>query len=1012
MQHHYGRSRTAIRRPVAVAVTVALGAGLVTAVAPAAAVTVAPATTPQAPQANTAGEAVLPLQDRLTPRRVKLHEAGATGYAAEVEGSGTRLWTDYATGETRPIDNAWGHSGLRSLLTTGEDGTQTVTITDLATDGKTVYTLPQGAFYSQAHTRGAIVVYRKNAEGVVTSLSILRRAADGTTTETPVTGVPENSTSLSSHPLGQTEYAATINARKSTNEYWHLDYTTARLTKRPGRWVGNQPGLHQVITDFDLAGNTVTTFDLRNPDAAPVVTVIPALYGPEERSGAVAVVGDTILVSRAIDLYTKPPVLGGKLYAVPIGNTGETRELLPYAVDRLATAPDGSVLVTGGSSPKDWAVRRVSAAEDGSLRLTTVRQIPAMPATVDSLALGGGRLSYVAQTEREQWRTLHSHDLTGSGTPVFGPRDKGYESRNPIGGELHSLGDGRSAFVTSTGVHVPNPDGRLTSVDVPRPATLREAGGRYLVLTGGENRQHIRDVYPNEADSAALNLDTTAASVWGTTLWTPGKAAGSVVAYDLKSKKSQPEVKLGSGCVPNDLQAVGRWLYWACGTTEAGVYDHTTGKNIPVTAGGKSKLGDGFVVRQDGTTLQLTNLHTGVTAPVATIPADAKWAVDKFGGHLAYLDAEQAIRVRQVDVPRSPLAVTEYRTDTHVSTHEVHDDRVWNGRWQLSRPAASWSVTVKNAVGSVVRAVAQGSVPQSGAQLTAVWDAKNTAGRAVPNGKYGITLTVDGRPLVTNWTTLHDSHDMPRDYTADGVPEVVTRLGADLVSHQGLVKTAAGGAVQRVSKGWKNITAVLPMGTLDHQLYDDLVVRNTAGELWRHAGSRTGLPGPTSARVRIGTGFAAFDTILPAGDLTGDGRGDLLARKPDGKLFVYAITATGTLRSAGVLSGSFKGLTLIAPGDLTGDRRADLLARDAGGELWRYNGTGKGTLGAKTLVQKDWAVTSKAFAGVGDLNSDGNADLVSRDTAGRLWQHLGTGKGTLSAAVQAGTGWQRYTSLH
>ncbi|AZK95028.1 MULTISPECIES: FlgD immunoglobulin-like domain containing protein [Streptomyces] len=966
MQHHNGRPRTAIRRSVATAVTVALGAGLVTAVAPAATATTS--------QGITAGEAVLPPQDRLMPQRVALHEAGPTGYTAEVEGSGTRLWTDYATGETKPADNVSGHSGLRSAQTTGADGTRTVTVTDLATGGKTVYSLPPDVFYTLAHTHDAIVVYRKNAEGLVASLGIQRRAADGTTEETPVTGVPGISTSLVSYPQGQSGFGAFIAAKNgsSSNVYWHLDYATARLTKVPG-WSGQQPGRHQVITGFDRFTDKITTVDLRNPDAAPVVTDISLRQGAEGWTPRFAVVGDTILVSRDVYSHDKAPVLGARLMAVPIGNTGEPRELLPHSIDRFATAPDGSVLVTGGSTSRDWGVRRVTAEADGSLKLTTAHRIPATTAAIDGLALGGGRLTYTAQTETGQWWNSHSHDITGSGTPVIGPRNKSFRVSGP---------------------------------------ELREASGRYAIVNDGDNRQNIVDVWTNYSSNVVLSRAKTAASVWGTTLWTPGKTVGHVLPFDLKTRKAGAELKLGSGCVPDDLQAVGRWMYWACGTTKAGVYDRTAAKNLPVTAGGKTKLGDGFVVREDGGKLALTNLHTGVTAPVATVPANAKWAVDKFGGHLAYVDAEQAIRVPSVDVPRSPLVVAESEIDGSFTLAAAFDDRTWNGRWQLSRPAGSWSVAIKNAAGTVVRTLPQGSVPQIGARISAVWDGKNAAGRAMPNGKYGVILIVDGRPLASSWLTLHGSHDAPRDYTADGIPEVVTRLGADLVAHQGLVKTAAGGAVQRVSKGWKNITSVLPMGDMNNQGYDDLVVRNTAGELWRYEGSRLGLPGPTSAKVRIGTGFGSFDTILPAGDLTGDGRGDLLARKPDGKLYVYAVSSGGALRSAGILSGSFKGLTLIAAGDLTGDRHGDLLARDAGGELWRFNGTGKGTLGAKTLVQKDWAVTSKAFSGTGDLNGDGNADLVSRDTAGRLWQHLGTGKGTLSAPAQVGTGWQRYTSLH
>ncbi|MEW1550732.1 FlgD immunoglobulin-like domain containing protein [Streptomyces tsukubensis] len=1012
MQHHNGRSRTAIRRSVATAVTVALGAGLVTAVAPAAAAT--------SPQASAAGEAVLPPQARLVPDPVEVQDVGPTGYGARVGAGNKRVWTDFATGATRPIDTESGipgHSGLRDTLTVAEDGTETVMVTDQATGGKTVYELPPGVQYAGAYIHGAIVVYRSDAAGTLVSMSILRQAADGTTAETAITSVPENGKSPYSYAESQTGFAAAFDIESGSggpSTAWHLDYATARLTKLPPNagGGGHQPGRNHVITDRDFFANKITTFDLRNPGAAPVVTELPKPQGPEESFGGVYAIGDTILVSRRINVHARATVPGAKLYAVPIGNTGQPRELLRYTTEHLVPAPDGSVLVTGGNGTGDWAVRRITADADGALKLTAVHQLPSRPATIEGLAFGGGRLSYTAEVEGSQGRALYSHDVTGSDAPVIGPRDKGFRSAGPAAGELHSLGDGRTAFVNASGLQVPNPDGSFSTVNVPGPPTVNEASGRYLLLTGGDNRQYIGDVRMNYGSNVVLSRAKTAASVWGTTLWTPGKTAGSVVAYDLKTKKSQPELKLNPSCVPNDLQAVGRWLYWACGTTAGGAYDRTTGRAFPVTAGGKAKLGDGFVVREDGGKLTLTNLHTGVTGPFATVPANAKWAVDKFGGQVAYVDTAQAIRVRPVDVPRSPLAVVESETDASLTVAASAQDRTWDGRWQLSRPAGSWSIGIKDVAGHAVRTVAQTSPAGKGAQLTAAWDGKDNTGRTVRNGKYSVTLTIDGRVAASQWITLSGSHDAPRDYTADGIPEVVTRLGADLVAHQGLVKTATGGGVQRVSKGWKNITSVLPMGDMNNQGCDDLVVRNTAGELWRHEGTCAGLPGPTSAKVRIGTGFASFDTILAAGDLTGDGRGDLLARKPDGKLYAYAATSTGALRSAGIISGSFKGLTLIAAGDLTGDRHGDLLARDAGGELWRFNGTGKGTLGAKTLVQKDWAVTSKAFAGTGDLNGDGNADLVSRDTTGRLWQHLGTGKGTLSAAVQVGTGWQRYTSLH
>ncbi|WP_405599572.1 FG-GAP repeat domain-containing protein [Streptomyces sp. NBC_01410] len=118
------------------------------------------------------------------------------------------------------------------------------------------------------------------------------------------------------------------------------------------------------------------------------------------------------------------------------------------------------------------------------------------------------------------------------------------------------------------------------------------------------------------------------------------------------------------------------------------------------------------------------------------------------------------------------------------------------------------------------------------------------------------------------------------------------------------------------------------------------------------------------------------------------------------------------LRAALGETASWKGLTLIGAGDLNGDGRGDLLARDAGGELWRYDGTGTGTLKPRVLVFRDWGAGRNAFVGAGDLDGDGRNDLVSRDTAGRLLRNSGDGKGSFRGTVQIGTGWQRYTAIY
>lgn len=51
---------------------------------------------------------------------------------------------------------------------------------------------------------------------------------------------------------------------------------------------------------------------------------------------------------------------------------------------------------------------------------------------------------------------------------------------------------------------------------------------------------------------------------------------------------------------------------------------------------------------------------------------------------------------------------------------------------------------------------------------------------------------------------------------------------------------------------------------------------------------------------------------------------------------------------------------MVAPGDLTSDGKADLVARDAAGDLWLYQGTG--------VPAKSFTARVKAGTGFGKYN--------------------------------------------
>jgi hypothetical protein len=158
----------------------------------------------------------------------------------------------------------------------------------------------------------------------------------------------------------------------------------------------------------------------------------------------------------------------------------------------------------------------------------------------------------------------------------------------------------------------------------------------------------------------------------------------------------------------------------------------------------------------------------------------------------------------------------------------------------------------------------------------------------------------------------------------------------------------------------------------------------------------------------VATGAAGATQLVVTGDVTGDGRDDLLVRQPDGSLEVRPGTAGGTFGPVSTTLKAFQGLDqVVAPGDLNGDGRSDLAARNpatgalvvflqkSGGGFHRQRSGGG--WGSYNLV-----------AAAGDLDGDGHPDLVARDAQGHLWLRSGRGDVTFGPAVQLPGRYGRY----
>ncbi|WP_128976316.1 hypothetical protein [Streptomyces roseicoloratus] len=742
------------RASLAAATALGITAGLTAAIAaPANAATAATAAT------ATADEVVIPNPGRERPRVDSLEHTGSTGYAHTQEGTGT-VWTDYATGTDTPISDAQaaGHSGLHATISSEPfDQPRTVTVAAVGSDTTKSITLPGGQVWSKTYNADTTLAYTGDAAGL-TSLTLYRAAEDGTTTARSITDIPHGISPVIA--VQQDLRGAILRLRPTADGTgggtYLLDYTTATVKPLPAAMAttGSYALGDRHVVYYPGYGKPLVSVPRDNPAAQPVQTVLPTPVGNEGPGLAFAVSGDSVVYQRNL-LYPENGYLAGHaLRSVPVGG-GAATELLKHAQQgSFATAPDGSVLVPGGSSALDWALHRISAGADGTPRVTRVRDIAPMPRKITQLAMGGDRLHYLSPTGRDGMVELAEVDTNVGGTPASTAPKTRFRFLSDAPSGLASLGDGDPVVAWRHSVVLPTSTSSFWPVEgIPEGATVVDGAGRFFLAKAGD-ATYVGDLERRYAGESGVlfTLRNSPAALWDTTLWKPSAATGTLVnSYDLKTKTTSAAIDLGSGCRPTELQASsGRWLYWACGADRAGVYDLGLKKSVPVPVG-EALLGDGFVVRHEGDKLRLTDAVTGQTSDVADLPASAAgsgrrttWTVDKFGGGVAYVDAAQDVHVKPAGLARRPLATLDSSVPalSYADLSGVEPENTWEPVWRFSRPV-SWELKVTKGDGQVIRTFT--GARSAGAAVRVAWDGKDSRGRGIESGQYRWELIA--RPL-------------------------------------------------------------------------------------------------------------------------------------------------------------------------------------------------------------------------------------------------------------------------
>jgi hypothetical protein len=326
--------------------------------------------------------------------------------------------------------------------------------------------------------------------------------------------------------------------------------------------------------------------------------------------------------------------------------------------------------------------------------------------------------------------------------------------------------------------------------------------------------------------------------------------------------------------------------------------------------------------------------------------------------------------------------------------------------WRASRVAkAGWSATGEN----IAAGYATGAV-------VSAWMASPGHRANILNGKYtGVGIGyAKGTCYSSYWVQIFG---LTKTAAPAGVADVSGDLNADVVAvdSNGQLLTYRGAGNGRwagssvVGSGWTASDKLVTLGDFTGDSVNDvgrIRADGTFDLLAGTGGGGFGLP------TRIGQGFTDYRLATGGVDYDGDRRPDVLAVTTGGALMLHRGNGAGGWAGSAVKVGSgWGGMTAVFyAGDFNGDTRGDVMARRSDGTLWLYPTSGASSWGASKRVGTGWSGLTAVFS-PGDFDGTGKPDVIARKSDGTLLLYRGNGAGGWGTTSVLGNGWNAFTGI-